>query len=1782
MRLSSARVVVVGWLALFAAGCGDNGEVESDAAMTDSRVPDASSPDSSADASVVEVSAAMSTVTVDRATGVVANGTEQSTVTVTVRDAAGNALTGVNVTLAVTGTGNTVSTPAPTNASGVTTATLASTRAEVKTITATAGGVTLTQMPTVAFVAGAPSAAMSTVSASPATVIANGTATSTITVTVRDSNGNPIAGRPVGLAATGTSNTLVQPGMTSAAGVTTGTLASTAAGIKVVTATVAPGAGQLVITQTASVTFTVGAISPSISTVIAAPTSVSADGVAVSTVTITVRDSGGNPVPGIPVGLTATGTGNVLVQPAVTNASGVTTGTIASTRAETKTVTATADPTGAAVAITQQPTVTFVPGAVSPLSTIAATPLTLAADGTAVSTITVTVRDASGNPIPGRTVALAATGTGNTLTQPAGVTGATGVATGTLASTVAATKIVTAIVDPGAGQVALTGMATIVFQAGSASAATTTLTVSPPSATANGTSVVTVTVTVRDGSGNPLGGRAVALSATGSGNTLTQPVGVTGADGVATGTIASTVAEAKTVSAVIDPAGANIAVTQTATATFTSGSPTTTNSTVVVSPATGVTADGVTSATITVTVIDGAGNPVPGQTVSLAATGTGNTVTQPALATSASGVTTGSIRSTVAEVKTITATIDPTGTPAVITQQPTVAFVAGAPSATTTTLAVAPQSGITADGVATAGVTVTVRDSGGNPVAGATVALAATGTGNVVSAPGLSDVNGIYLGSVASTVAGTKTISATIDPAGTPVAVTQTGSASFSPGAASATVSTLVAAPTAGLAANGVAQSTVTVTLLDAQGNPVPGQTVELGATGSFNTLSAPGVTDAAGVYTGSIRSTRAETKVVSATVNPGAGQVVLGQTASVDFLPGSISAATSTLRATPDVNITADDVQTSTITVVVLDAVQNPLSGVTVTLAATGTGNTLSAPGPTDVNGIYTGFIRSTRAELKTVSAMANAINLAQTVTVDFVAGPVDAANSTLTATPTTRTAGQSSTVTVTLYDAFMNPVPGAAVVLSATGTSTSLVQPAATDAAGVTTGSLSATAPGAKVVSATGNGTPVTQTATVQYDPGAVDGAMSTVVASPGTPFADNSATATITVTVLDGFGNPIPSVLVALAATGSGNTLSAPANTDLSGVYTGTIRSSDLGTKTVSASAGGSPITQTADVTFGPGPISAANSALTLDRWANLRADGTDVSTVTITARDTANRVIPGATAVVTLTGGTAGNILTQPAAPTDGAGVATASIASTIAGTPIVGVNLTYGGSTVTASQRQTVGYACAAPRSCNTLFLSGVTTSGQYTIDPDGQGGVPAFSVWCDMTSPLGGWTVLYGSDGGDAQMPIVSDTPAGGNPLLFERYNTTRAQKIAFSTMAHGAGYMANVTRAGGHLTFVTTPPVPLFGASLATPGSEFHAPISIFEPIPGIFLDSGFVGWSNFNIAGGGDFNISGTDGLTSCPTLTMSGVDHHSTSYAHLNCECERQYLASFSADDLDGDAGYIAHDSIGTWIGNGLCSSAETNKLQFYLAIRDNARAARNCQQLRMAGVTTSGLYNIDPTSTGASVPVYCDMTSDGGGWTILHSATGADNEVPLVSDTVVAGLPLSNGAFNMSRLDKQNIGIVSSETMFRNGDTGSYLRASASAFDGNLVAGGHPHFPVRLTASDGTGAEGFMGYSTSGILSGGDFGVSMTDGPTCSGTMIQGFDHHNTTAYNHLNCGCARQYLYSYSSSVGDSDAGYDVNTGLGSWAGTTGCDGNEGGLLIFRTAVRGDVAASCGP
>src|SRR6185437_10818370 len=99
-----------------------------------------------------------------------------------------------------------------------------------------------------------------------------------------------------------------------------------------------------------------------------------------------------------------------------------------------------------------------------------------------------------------------------------------------------------------------TQTATVVVNAGAVSAAQSTVTATSPIVAGSGTS--TITVTARDASGNPIQGATVVLAATPTaGNTLTQPIGTTDASGIATGSLASTAAGSKTVSATINGVG---------------------------------------------------------------------------------------------------------------------------------------------------------------------------------------------------------------------------------------------------------------------------------------------------------------------------------------------------------------------------------------------------------------------------------------------------------------------------------------------------------------------------------------------------------------------------------------------------------------------------------------------------------------------------------------------------------------------------------------------------------------------------------------------------------------------------------------------------------------------------------------------------------------------------------------------------------------------------------------------------------------------------------------------------------------------------------------------------------------------------------------------------------------------------------------------------------------------------------------------------------------------------
>lgn len=439
-----------------------------------------------------------------------ANGNSSTTLRATVTDAKGKPVdTGVNVNW-TTSAGKLSGTASTTDANGVATIELTSpTKTGTATVKATANSVT--HSTTVTFTPGAASKLQ--LSATPASITADGNATATLSTTVEDAHGNPLgAGLTVNWSST--AGNLASPtSITDANGVATNVLTSpTTVGSATVQASV-NGASS-----SASITFTAG--EPGGIVLAATSTSIPANGTSTSTLSATVKDPKGNAISGQIVNWTTTA-GSLASTTATTDANGVATTVLtSSTTAAIARVQATVG------SLSESATVTFEVGAPASVSLTPSAP-SITANGSSTSTLSATVKDAYGNPISGASVSWT-TSTG-TLADTTSPTDSNGVATMVLTSSTSAGL---ATVQASIGAVKATTAVT--FTAGQI--ANISASASASAIVPNGTSTSTLSATVKDAYGNPVSGVTVnwgSVATIGTNGTLSASASTTDANGVA-------------------------------------------------------------------------------------------------------------------------------------------------------------------------------------------------------------------------------------------------------------------------------------------------------------------------------------------------------------------------------------------------------------------------------------------------------------------------------------------------------------------------------------------------------------------------------------------------------------------------------------------------------------------------------------------------------------------------------------------------------------------------------------------------------------------------------------------------------------------------------------------------------------------------------------------------------------------------------------------------------------------------------------------------------------------------------------------------------------------------------------------------------------------------------------------------------------------------------------------------------------------------------------------------
>ena len=868
----------------------------------------------------------------------------------------------------------------------------------------------------------------------------------------------------------------------------------------------------------------------------------------------------------------------------------------------------------------------------------------------------VTVTDSAGNPVGNTSVTFAI------ITTPTGAVGQS--VSVTSGSTNASGQISTVLtLGNKAGTYSVTATSTglagspITFSATATPAPAKTIALTSGNAQSGGINAPLANpfvVTVTDSAGNPVANNSVTfaivttpLSAVGQ--TLSVTAGTTNAGGQ-TSTVLTLGSKVGTYTVTATSAGlSGTPITFSATATPAAAK--------TITLASGDGQSGTISSTLanpfTVTVTDSAGNPVSGVSVAFqvaiapgGATGQGLSV--------ASGITNASgQQSSVLTLGNKAGTYTVTATSAGLAGSPaTFTSTATAAPAKTITLTSGNNQSKTNSNVLDSAFVITVSDSAGNPVSGASVTFAINTAPTGAAGQSLSVTSGttnsagqfstvLTLGNKTGSYSVTATSTGLV---GSPVTFTATATAGpFSLSQSTVTVGR-------GSIASG---DTTLVSLIarDVNGNRITsgGLSIVFGLSGGTSSGTFGGVTDSlngkyVAIMTGTVAGTAAS---ITATINTVA---VTSALPTIMVTPGAVSLSQSTVFVGRG-SISSGD--TTLITLIAKDVNGNRLTAGGLTVAyGLGSGTSGGTIGTTtdSLNGKYVAlFTGTTSGNARSLTATIGGQSVTSTMpSITVATGAYSLSRSVVFLGRSTISSGDTTLATLTVKDNNGNRLTtgglGVAFTLGA-GTSSGTFSTVVDSGDGVYTSAFTGTTSGsARSIAATINSGSVTSTLpAVTVIPGPVSLSQSTV--SVGRASFSSADTTLLTLVAKDANGNRLTggglTVVFSLSGGGTSSGTIGTVFDSLDGKYVAVLTGTIAGTsKTVSATIGGSSVTSTLPtITVTPGAVSLSQSTVSVAR--NSIAS-TDTTLITLIARDAnGNRLTSGGLTVLFALGvGTSG--------------------------------------------------------------------------------------------------------------------------------------------------------------------------------------------------------------------------------------------------------------------------------------------------------------------------------------------------------------------------------------------------------------------------------------------------------------------------------------------------------------------------------------------------------------
>jgi hypothetical protein len=276
------------------------------------------------------------------------------------------------------------------------------------------------------------------------------------------------------------------------------------------------------------------------------------------------------------------------------------------------------------------------------------------------------------------------------------------------------------------------------------------------------------------------------------------------------------------------------------------------------------------------------------------------------------------------------------------------------------------------------------------------------------------------------------------------------------------------------------------------------------------------------------------------------------------------------------------------------------------------------------------------------------------------------------------------------------------------------------------------------------------------------------------------------------------------------------------------------------------------------------------------------------------------------------------------------------------------------------------FLISTPRDCQEILEYGKSTgSGLYWIDSDGTGPNASYQVYCDMVTDGGGWTqIFYHNVAGGffaSSAAALSSNPANPSANLYSVLDKTED------------------FRANGRFVF-----------RINWPGFPAHR--NIWAQTTNPTVDQAVAGYvpisltSTTNYWGGLERNCA-----INCASWLMDGSVNHGNWFYGIGSQIT--YGTPI--------AGIPASDVV-TTVGNGV------PEVKLWVKRAEGHYTKRSCKEILNAGLNVGdGLYYIDPDGVGGVLPyrVYCDMTTDGGGWTRVAYSNGLVDATTVPDDFMV---------------------------------------------------------------------------------------------------------------------------------------------------------------------------------